>query len=81
MEKDLRSQFDRKAMQAANLNAYRKQMADMRIGVVGAAGRMGGAVIRQVAEIAGCAVVAASEIPASPAVGRDLLSRIDLILI
>ena len=46
-------------------------MADMKIGVVGAAGRMGGAVIRQVAGTAGCAVVAASETPASPAVGRD----------
>ncbi len=46
-------------------------MADMKIGVVGAAGRMGGAVIRQVTETDGCAVVAASEAQGSPAVGRD----------
>jgi 4-hydroxy-tetrahydrodipicolinate reductase len=43
----------------------------MKIGVVGAAGRMGGAVIRQVTETDGCAVVAASEIHGSDAVGRD----------
>jgi len=46
-------------------------MTDMRIGVVGAAGRMGGAVVRQVTETAGCVVVAASEIAGSPAIGRD----------
>jgi len=46
-------------------------MADMKIGVVGAAGRMGGAVVRQVTETGGCAVVAASEIPGSAAIGRD----------
>ena len=46
-------------------------MADMKIGVVGAAGRMGGAVIRQVTETDGCAVVAACETHGSPAVGRD----------
>ncbi len=46
-------------------------MADMKIGVVGAAGRMGGAVIRQVAETEGCVVVAASEVQGSPAIGRD----------
>jgi len=46
-------------------------MADMKIGVVGAAGRMGGAVIRQVTETTGCAVAAASETHGSPAVGRD----------
>jgi 4-hydroxy-tetrahydrodipicolinate reductase len=46
-------------------------MADMRIGVVGAAGRMGGAVVRQVAGTGGCAVVAASEIAGSAAIGRD----------
>jgi 4-hydroxy-tetrahydrodipicolinate reductase len=46
-------------------------MADMKIGVVGAAGRMGGAVIRQVTETAGCVVVAAAETHGSPAVGKD----------
>ncbi|MHA1109201.1 MAG: 4-hydroxy-tetrahydrodipicolinate reductase [Alphaproteobacteria bacterium] len=43
----------------------------MKIGVVGAAGRMGGAVIRQVTETDGCAIAAASEVEGSPAVGRD----------
>ena len=46
-------------------------MTDMRIGVVGAAGRMGGTVVRQVTETAGCVVAAASEIAGSPAIGRD----------
>ena len=43
----------------------------MKIGVVGAAGRMGGAVIRQVSETAGCTVVAAIEAAGNAAVGRD----------
>ena len=46
-------------------------MADMRIGVVGAAGRMGGAVVRQVTETDGCTVVAASEVAGSAAIGSD----------
>lgn len=46
-------------------------MSDMKIGVVGAAGRMGGAVIRQVTETAGGRITAASEIHGSDAVGRD----------
>ena len=46
-------------------------MADLKIGVVGAAGRMGGAVIRQIVEIEGCIAAAASEVHGSPAVGRD----------
>ena len=46
-------------------------MTDMRIGVVGAAGRMGGAIVRQVTETMGCAVVAASELSGSDALGRD----------
>ena len=46
-------------------------MADMKIGVVGAAGRMGGAVVRQVTETEGCVVVAASEIAGSPGIGQD----------
>ena len=43
----------------------------MRIGVIGAAGRMGQAIIRQVSETAGCQVSAACEAPGSPAIGRD----------
>ncbi len=46
-------------------------MADMRIGVVGAAGRMGATIVRQVTETVGCAVVAATEIAGSSALGRD----------
>ena len=46
-------------------------MADMRIGVVGAAGRMGSTIVRQVTETQGCAVVAATEVPGSAAIGRD----------
>ena len=46
-------------------------MADLRIGVVGAAGRMGGAVIRQVMQTKGCTVSAAVEAPGNPAIGRD----------
>ena len=46
-------------------------MADLKIGVMGAGGRMGGAVIRQVADTPGCVVVAACEGQASPALGRD----------
>jgi 4-hydroxy-tetrahydrodipicolinate reductase len=43
----------------------------MRIGVVGAAGRMGSTVVRQVMETAGCTVAAASEVRGSAAIGRD----------
>ena len=46
-------------------------MADLAIGVIGAGGRMGGAVIREVSETDGCTVVAACETPGSPAIGRD----------
>ncbi len=46
-------------------------MTDMKIGVVGASGRMGGAVIRQVTETDGCVVAAASERQDSDSVGRD----------
>ncbi len=46
-------------------------MADLRIGVVGAAGRMGSTVVRQVTMTDGCVVAAASEIPGSDAIGRD----------
>jgi 4-hydroxy-tetrahydrodipicolinate reductase len=46
-------------------------MADLRIGVMGAGGRMGGAIVRQVAATKGCAVVAACDAPGTPAIGRD----------
>ncbi len=46
-------------------------MAELRIGVTGAAGRMGGAVIRQVGETPGCVVTAACEVEGAPAIGRD----------
>ena len=46
-------------------------MAEMRIGVVGASGRMGRAVIRQVTNTPGCAVVAACEHSLSEDIGRD----------
>ncbi len=46
-------------------------MADLRIGVIGAGGRMGGAIVRQAKETPGVAVVAACENPGHAAVGRD----------
>jgi 4-hydroxy-tetrahydrodipicolinate reductase len=47
-------------------------MADLRIGIVGAAGRMGLALARAVAEAEGCAVAAACERPGHEAVGQDI---------
>ena len=46
-------------------------MADMKIGIIGAGGRMGQACIRQVTETSGCTVVAASDISNSPLIGSD----------
>ncbi|NQU71166.1 MAG: 4-hydroxy-tetrahydrodipicolinate reductase [Rhodospirillales bacterium] len=46
-------------------------MADLKIGVMGAGGRMGGAVLRQVMETDGCVAIAACDMPGSPAIGRD----------
>lgn len=46
-------------------------MSDLAIGVMGAGGRMGGAVIRQVTETEGCGVVAACDMAGSPMIGRD----------
>ena len=46
-------------------------MADRKIGIIGAGGRMGQANIRQVTETGGCVVVAASDIAGSPLIGRD----------
>ncbi|MAI49652.1 MAG: 4-hydroxy-tetrahydrodipicolinate reductase, partial [Rhodospirillaceae bacterium] len=46
-------------------------MADMKIGIIGAGGRMGRACIRQVADTDGCAVVAASDMAGSALIGQD----------
>lgn len=46
-------------------------MSDMRLVVVGAAGRMGRTLIRAIAETPGCVLSAAIERPASPALGLD----------
>ncbi|MGY9005611.1 MAG: 4-hydroxy-tetrahydrodipicolinate reductase [Alphaproteobacteria bacterium] len=46
-------------------------MADLGIGIVGAAGRMGRALTRAVAESAGCRVVAATESANHPLLGQD----------
>ncbi len=46
-------------------------MAGMRIGIVGAGGRMGRAVIRQLALTPDCEIGRACDAPGSPAVGRD----------
>ncbi len=43
----------------------------MKIGIPGAAGRMGQALTRQVTATDGCSVVAATEVPEHPALGRD----------
>ncbi|HAA92187.1 MAG: 4-hydroxy-tetrahydrodipicolinate reductase [Rhodospirillaceae bacterium] len=43
----------------------------MKIGVVGASGRMGQMCVRQVSETAGCTVCAATEAPGHPALGQD----------
>lgn len=45
---------------------------DVRIGIAGAAGRMGATLIREVSATAGCRLVAACERNGHPAVGRDV---------
>ena len=47
-------------------------MSDMKIAVLGAAGRMGQALTRVLIETPGCAVVAGLETKGSPAIGRDI---------
>ena len=47
-------------------------MSDVRIGIVGCAGRMGLALIREVTNTPNCILVGGSERPDSAAVGRDL---------
>jgi 4-hydroxy-tetrahydrodipicolinate reductase len=44
---------------------------DVRIGILGAAGRMGRALVREIAATHGCAVVGACERPDAPELGRD----------
>jgi len=46
-------------------------MADLRIGVIGAGGRMGGAIVRQTHETPGVTLVAACENAGHAAIGRD----------
>src|ERR1700687_3931694 len=47
-------------------------MSDMKIAVLGAAGRMGQALARSVAATEGCVLAGGVEAKGSPAVGRDL---------
>ena len=49
----------------------RRQYDAMKIGIPGAAGRMGQALTRQVAASDGCVLAAATEVPGHPALGRD----------
>jgi 4-hydroxy-tetrahydrodipicolinate reductase len=47
-------------------------MSEMKIAVLGAAGRMGQALVRAVAATEGCLLAGGIEAPGSPAIGRDL---------
>ena len=47
-------------------------MTDLQIGIIGAAGRMGIVLARQIAATKGCAIAGGTERPGSPALGRDL---------
>jgi len=47
-------------------------MADVKIGIVGAAGRMGQALVREIARTPGAAVIGGSERPGHPGLGGDL---------
>ena len=49
-------------------------MADMKIGIIGAGGRMGQACIRQVTDTEGCGVVAACDIAGSAPVSYTHLT-------
>ncbi|MBI4185003.1 MAG: 4-hydroxy-tetrahydrodipicolinate reductase [Proteobacteria bacterium] len=46
-------------------------MADLRVGVAGAAGRMGQLLVREVSATAGLRLAAATEVASAPALGRD----------
>ena len=50
-------------------------MADLEIGVIGAAGRMGAAVVQEISETEGCALVAAADTAGHPALGEDAGTR------
>jgi 4-hydroxy-tetrahydrodipicolinate reductase len=47
-------------------------MSDAKIGIVGCAGRMGRALVRQIHETDGCILVGGTEGPGNDAIGRDL---------
>ena len=53
-------------------------MADLEIGVIGAAGRMGAAVIHEISETEGCVLVAAADNAGHPALGEDAGTRAGL---
>ena len=53
-------------------------MADLEIGVIGAAGRMGAAVVQEICDTAGCVLVAAADAAGHPAIGEDAGSRAGL---
>ncbi len=50
-------------------------MADLEIGVIGAAGRMGAAVVHEISETEGCVLVAAADDAGHPALGEDAGTR------
>ena len=50
-------------------------MADLEIGVIGAAGRMGAAIVQEIHETEGCVLVAAADAAGHPAIGEDAGSR------
>ena len=50
-------------------------MADLEIGVIGAAGRMGAAVVQEISETEGCVLVAAADDAGHPALGEDAGTR------
>lgn len=52
-------------------SGYGPMAEDLRIGITGAAGRMGRMLVRQVVETAGCILAGATERPGSAALGRD----------
>ena len=53
-------------------------MADLEIGVIGAAGRMGAAVVHEICETEGCVLVAAADNTGHPALGEDAGTRAGL---
>ena len=53
-------------------------MADFKIGVAGCTGRMGAALLRQIAGAEGCAISGGSEAAGHPALGRDVGAAVGL---